>query len=179
MNKLKRYFLEAGNRKFKKKQVQADRFNINYSQARSIGILFSSENVENVESLTNFIRSLQQDGKQVKALTFHDLENKNAINTYNFNHHVVTDKDITLFGEINSLPASEFIKTDFDYLFLIDTRPSPVFENISLRSKAKCRIGKFIEGHGNFELMIKINDNEGTDALIKQMYHYVKTIKND
>ncbi|HYG37788.1 MAG TPA: hypothetical protein VD908_04180 [Cytophagales bacterium] len=179
MNKLKKYFLEANNKKYSKSKNQPVRFNINYNQAQTIGILFSSENIENIDALTNFVKMLQQDGKQVKALTFHHTENKKSLHTYNFNHHVITDKDISNFGEIKSFLADDFINAEFDYLLCIDNNPSIVFENILQKSKAKCRIGKFIEGQGYYELMIKINENEGTDALMKQMYHYVKTIKND
>jgi hypothetical protein len=179
MNKVQRFFLDLKNKKYKGDNAPS-RINVNYDQAKSVGLLFTSDELESVEALTNFIKHLQQDGKQVKALTFQNSKGKEVNHpSFSFNHHVITEKDVSLLGEIKSFLVDDFINTDFDYLFCVAAKPVDVFENILLKSKAKCRIGKYMEGHGNFELMIKLNDNEGTDVLIQQMYHYVKTIKND
>jgi hypothetical protein len=179
MNKVQRFFLNFKNKKFKDGEAPV-RENVSYPKAKSVGILFTSEHLESNEALIEFVRNLQHDDKQVKALTYINTKNKdNNHKTLGFNHHVITEKDVSMLGEITSFLVDDFIKTEFDYLFYIDTQQSKIFENILLRSRAKCRIGKYFEEPGNFELMIKLNDNEGTDTLIRQMYHYIKTIKND
>jgi hypothetical protein len=179
MNKVQRFFLDFKNKKFKGAEAPI-RENISYPKAKSVGILFTSENLESNDALIEFVRNLQHDDKQVKALTYINSKDKDANHkNLGFNHHVITEKDITMLGEINSFLVDDFVKTEFDYLFCIDTEQSKIFESILLRSKAKCRVGKYFEQPGNFELMIKLNDNEGTDTLIRQMYHYIKTIRND
>lgn len=179
MNKIQRFFLDFKNKKYKGENAPL-RTNINYNQAKSVGILFTTENLESIEALSNFIKHLQQDGKQVKALTYQNTKNKESnLKSVNFNHHVVTEKDISLLGEVKSFLVDDFVKAEFDYLFCVTLKPLEVFEDILLKSRAKCRVGKFIEDANNLELMIKLNDNEGTDVLIQQMYYYVKTIKND
>jgi hypothetical protein len=179
MNKVQRFFLDFKNKKFKGADVPL-RENVSYQKAKSVGILFNSENLESTDALIEFVKNLQHDDKQVKALTYINTKNKD-VNHKNlgFNHHVITEKDVSMLGEITSFLVDDFVKTEFDYLFCIETVPSKIFENILLRSKAKFRIGRFFEEPGNFELMIKLNDNEGTDTLIRQMYYYIKTIKND
>lgn len=152
---------------------------INYADARNIGIMFKipvnknePKEDKNLETFKNFVKKLKNDMKKVQGITFYDKKNP-----YNFKHYNFTRWEITYLGSLRSEKVKKFIDTDFDYLFCIDINPSTVFENILIKSKAKCRIGKYASDKTKyFELMIKIGDNEDIDVLIDQMKHYTQEL---
>jgi hypothetical protein len=175
MNFVKEYFLDRGTKKLP--EFNTGRTSVLYQQARTIGILFSTKNLEDPQVFNDFLRRMTMDGKIVKLLTYQDKDITNS--NFSFNHHVISEKDISTFGEVSSVQVEEFLTTEFDYLICIDTKPFPVFENILKRSKAKCRVGKYYEGRKQhpYELMINIPEGQGTNALIKEIEHYIKAIR--
>ena len=65
---------------------------------------------------------------------------------------------------------------DGDFLFYLDTDSNPLTLNLLARSKAQCRIGRFIEEQSTyFEMMI---EQTGTiKGLIETMYKYAKQLR--
>ncbi len=161
----------------KKKQAPAReiaRYTLNYEDARDIGVLFSHSNDENPKAINYFVKLLQKDKKNVKALAY--FEEKHS-NPYDFRFDFFTAKDIDSKGVIHSLQVEEFVQKEFDYLYCVNVVEFPPFHYIMKRSHAKFRIGKFYpEMLDSFELMIDIGDNKNAVDLILQMLHFTKTL---
>lgn len=154
------------------KKNESLRASLPYTQAASIGIMFSVEDKQKHLDIKEFIHKLENDGKKVQVLEYLPLKKEN----YEFMFDFFTIKDLTFWGKINSALAQKFSDTPFDYLFYIDREPNPMALFLLASSKARCRVGRhFEEDEPFFEMMIEQN---GTNkGLIESMYNYTKQLK--
>jgi hypothetical protein len=154
------------------KKNKSIRVSLPYKQAMNIGIVFSVEDKTKHDEIKEFIRHLEQDGKQVKVVCFLPKNKDN----YEFMFDFFTDKDLSFWGNITSSVATGFADTPFDFLYYLDTTPNPLILNLIARSKARCRVGRFWDrGQSFFELMFE--SNNGTRSLIETMYQYTKALR--
>ena len=143
-----------------------------YKQAANVGILFSVENKQKHDYIKDLIKKLQHDGKVVSVMSFLPKKSEN----YEFLFDFFTDQDFNFWGNINSNSVSTFSETPFDYLFYLDTKPNPLILNLLAKSKAKCRVGKFVDSNKPyFELMIESVD--GLKGLIDAIYKYTSLLR--
>lgn len=169
-------FLQMRTKKALKKN-RSHRASIPYSQAKSVGILFSVEDKQKHIAVKEFIHQLEKDGKQVKVLEYLPLKKEN----YEFMFDFFTINDLSFWGKINSTIAQKFSETPFDYLFYLDKEFNPLTLHVMANSRALCRVGRFYENEsGFFELMIEHPDSNrgGTiKGLIDSMYKYTTQLR--
>ena len=148
------------------------RTSTSYKKSNSIGVIFSVEDRQKHDDIKDFVRHLEQDGKQVQVMEFLPKKKDN----YEFLFDFFTIRDLTFWGKIDNAKASHFAQMAFDYLFYIDNEHNPMILNLLAESKAHCRVGKHQkESEPFFEFMI---ENKGTPkGLIDNMYKYVKQIR--
>ncbi|MCU0393239.1 MAG: hypothetical protein MUE81_19170 [Thermoflexibacter sp.] len=176
MNFLKEFFL-----KWKIKQAlvaqkgMSQRQTPNYDEAKSIGILLYTQNINMTKSIQKLLHTFEKDGKKVTVLAyFPDKENHLE---FNFQHFVLTEQEITNWGEIKSEIVETFIHQPFDYLYCISKESSLVFKYILAKSKAKCRVGKYEKSEAAFfELMIDLKTEQDIDFFVQQALHYTQSI---
>jgi hypothetical protein len=138
-----------------------------FAQAQTVGILFSVEDKRKHDDVKEFVHKLQQDGKKVQVLEFLPEKKDN----FEFMFDFFTIKEISFWGNIESAKTLKFADTAFDYLFCLDTRLNPMIAYLMARSKAKCRVGKYVEtDKAYFEFMIDTNGS--IKNLIDGMYKY-------
>jgi len=173
-SKISDYVFNLRNRFSQKAGSNTTRATSNYQDAKNIGILFKIEDDEKHDALNEFVKTLQNEGKNLTLLTYFErLEN----NPYNFRYEFFSKKDITTLGKIKSRPVQNFIETPFDYLYCVTVNHFLPFDSILLKSQAKCRIGRYFpEQESCFELMLDLKETNGVDELIKQMLHYTKKL---
>ncbi len=143
-----------------------------YSRSNLVGIIFSVEDRQKHDDVKDFIRQLEQDGKQVRVLEFLPRKKDN----YEFRFDFFTVQDLSFWGKINNDQADKFISTPFDYLFYIDEEPNPLVLNLLAQSRAHCRVGRHHDGvEPYFEFMI---GGQGTiKGLMDSMYKYTKQMR--
>ena len=148
------------------------RTSTSYKKTNTIGIIFSVEDRQKHDDIKEFVRHLEQDGKQVRVLEFLPKKKEN----FEFLFDFFTATDLNFWGIITNSKAEQFSQAAFDYLFYIDNEHNPLILNILAQSKAHCRVGKYIpEGESFFEFMIS---NNGTvKGLIENMYKYTKQLR--
>ncbi len=153
---------------------KAKRISTNYSEVKSVGILFLIENDNHHEEMNKFVKGLMKEGKKVEAMTYFTREHDNP---YNFSYNFFDEKDISLSGALKGEKVAAFMEKEFDYLFFISLKQTLAFDFILAGSKAKCRVGPYFEGKEDFyELMVNLNPGEGVDKLIDGMKHYTREI---
>jgi hypothetical protein len=147
---------------------------LNYHQVNQIGILFHLSGEADPEPLARFIRKLEADHKKLKILTYFEHPHSHP---YRFYIDYFLKSDISLTGEIRSPKITQFLDTQFDFLFCIETEPQPVFDVVLSRSKANCRIGLYNpERTGLFEMMVQNPDWNDLDHTVDQMLAYTKSL---
>lgn len=154
------------------KRNKAIRMNLPYKQAQNVGVIFSVEDKSKHEAVKAFVKHLEQDGKQVKVISFLPKNKDN----YDFMFDFFTERDLSFWGNISSRIIDQFTEKQFDFLYCLDTTPNPLILNLVAKSKAKCRVGKYWEkDQGFFEMMIE--SQEGVKALIETIYKYTRSVK--
>ena len=148
------------------------RASLPYKQAKNIGIMFSVEDKQKHVDIKEFIQLLELDGKKVQVLEYLPLKKEN----YEFKFDFFTINDLNFWGKINSEPAIRFSEIPFDYLFYIDKDPNPMALYLLAASKARCRVGRYMESDQPFfEMMIEQTGT--TKGLIDTMYKYTKQLR--
>jgi hypothetical protein len=147
---------------------------VNYHQVNQIGILFHLTEEVDSEPLARFIKKLEQDHKKLKILTYFEQYTSHP---YHFYIDYFQKSDINLQGEINSPKMNQFLDTQFDFLFCIESEPQPIFDIVLSQSKANCRIGLFDEKRTNlFEMMVQNPDWKNLNHTLDQMLKYTKLL---
>lgn len=143
-----------------------------YKKSNLVGIIFSVEDRQKHDDVKDFIKHLEQDGKQVKVLEFLPRKKDN----YEFLFDFFTVQDLNFWGTIENPQAAKFSETAFDYLFYIDQQANPLVLSVLAQSRAHCRVGCHQEGlEPYFELMIS---SQGTPkGLMDNMYKYTRQLR--
>lgn len=154
------------------KKNKSYRASMPYKQAANVGIIFSVEDKQKHHDVKDFIHKLEQDGKKVQVLEFLPAKKEN----YEFMFDFFTIKDLSFWGNLESNIASKFADTAFDFLFYVDKESNPLILHVLARSKAHCRIGRFVESNSPYyELMIEQNGT--TKGLMETMYNYTRQLR--
>ncbi len=175
MNQIKKFFLTWKVKQALKAQKAIKRPTPNYDEASTIGILLKTEQDAMGLAVQHFIQQLTKDGKKVTVLAY--LPKPENTVTFNFQHYVITEKDIDTWGNLNSEITETFIGQPFDYLYCISKDDEIIFQYILAKSKAKCRVGAYKKENATFyELMIDLPPEQDIDIFTKQALHYTQSI---
>lgn len=149
------------------------RITIPFAQAKRIGIIV--DNIDkNTKVINQFVENLVQQGKTVEVLGY---TNPKQVPKLNIKYNAFSKKDFSWVGACKQDVLKKFVKTDFDYLFSLNTSPFLPFDNILAQSKAKCRVGVFNDKRTEyFELMVQPTKKEDLNSVTEQMIRYTKLI---
>lgn len=154
------------------KKNKSLRASVPYDQAKTFGILFTVENAEKHRDVKELIRQLERDGKQTQVLEFLPRKKENPEFLFDF----FSAQEISFWGEIKSAKATGFADRPFDYLFYLDPEPNPCLLYLLARSRAHCRVGKYVPlAEAYFEMMIEYNG--ATKGLLDNMLKYTQKLK--
>ncbi len=154
------------------KKNKTPRYSEPYANAVSFGVIFTVQDRQKHDHIKNFIRQLEHDGKEVKALAYLPPNQEN----YEFLFDFFTYREISFWGNITAESAIAFAETPFDFLIYLDTTPNELILNLIAKSKAKCRIGKYWENaRPYFEMMIECYGESG--ALINELHKYTTALR--
>jgi hypothetical protein len=148
------------------------RDNIGFNKAKQIGIIFSSKSKAKNDAIQKYTEELRESGKDVTVLAF---VSKNAdIPPGHIDHF--SQNELTITGVIRNEKALKFTEKTFDYLVCLDTQADLYVKNILAMSKAKFRLGTYVddESEDYFEMMIKLKHDSNFDHLIEE----IKTFTN-
>ncbi|MCU0448637.1 MAG: hypothetical protein MUC97_02175 [Bernardetiaceae bacterium] len=173
MNLIKQFFLQRKVRAVQR-EVKRPRSTMSYAEVRQVGVFLIAHEEEHQRQLTQFIRALQRDNKQVTVLTYFGKQRDIA---YPFEHEFFTEADIDLWGEVHSASVLHFVQKPFDYLYCLSLDEPLVQDWLLATSNAKCRIGPHWQGKEHlFEMMVALSPGQGLGALIEQVQHYTKAL---
>ncbi|MFA6924182.1 MAG: hypothetical protein WC223_07985 [Bacteroidales bacterium] len=139
--------------------------------ARSIGIVYEATNQLNYDIVNDFLKFLKEKQKSVKVIgyiperkLFQDYYLKLGFDFFSYS-------DVNWYLKPTKLSVIDFIDTDFDVFIDLSTKQHFPLDYIAAASKAKFKIGRFVEGTKTpYDMMIH------TDK-IKSLEEYIETIK--
>lgn len=149
---------------------------VDYTNARSIGILFTQTDRNKYKAIRNLVKQFMNDQKTVEVLCFLEKGGEN----YDFRYDYITSSDVGFLGKMQSQAALKFSEHQFDYLFYLDLKKNLYLENVLAMSQAGCRIGFYKKNNDNLlDLMIQVNGKSPIDTAIDQIMYYTRKLGNN
>jgi hypothetical protein len=134
--------------------------------------LFTVEDKAKHETVKEFIKKFEAEGKQVKVIEYLPSDKQN----YEFKFDFFTENELSFWGKITSADALKFVELPFDFLFYLDTAPNPLLLHLLALSKAKCRVGRvWDDSQQYFEFMVESAPN--IKSLVETIHRYIIQIK--
>jgi hypothetical protein len=147
---------------------------ISLDKAQKIGILFTGEDEQTLNSVSTFVKELRRNGKNVKCLGF--VPKPNAVQTLRQSQDMdfFSTDDLNWYFRPQSSLVTSFLSEKFDMLIdLRIVRRVPLPFMVAL-SKARFKVGRFNEEDKQiFDLMIHADEGMGINEFIDQMRHYL------
>lgn len=149
-----------------------------YDKLKKVGVIFSISDLKKHGAIREFIKILEADGIEVKALAYRPK----GIQNFEFYFDFFEKSDIGFFGNIDNPYFQSFLDQKLEYLFCLDDIPNLYMQYLLVHSKADNRIGAYQEEEkmgSLFELMIKPKTSGNTENLTKEIIHYVRKISGN
>lgn len=160
--------------KFALRKNDAIRIADGYESASRIGVIYSYSDEAPLDSIGDFIKRIERDGKEVSTMSFISKAPKDESHDFAF----FTERDLSANGKWKNEDVLVFVKEPFDYLISLDQENNKFFKHVLAASKAKCRVGCFEEDNSKyFELMINHGEDD-YEAFLGQVYHYLTNMRN-
>lgn len=142
-----------------------------------IGILYTYEGPDKQAIVDKFISLIKHDNKQVMVACYYKQKDlsKYSLNSnyYNFKH-----SDLSLLGKVLKVELSSFINTDFDFLYIVDLKISPIVKFLVSKSKARYKMGNFSNHNlSMLNVMVKADNITDYNTLVNTMIHYSSFLK--
>ncbi|MBU2913482.1 DUF6913 domain-containing protein [Reichenbachiella agariperforans] len=154
---------------------KAKQGSMSYLDAKQLGILYTYTTEKNHELVNDWVKGLEAEGKSVKVITYIPKVKK----ADSFDYPFFSDRDLGSSGKWKKSEVQSFNETPFDYLITLDKGLNQYTRNLMATAKASCRVGVFAEGESDyFEMMIN-HDGNDFGALLRQVHHYIKNVRNE
>lgn len=164
------YFLE-------KEDVSRNRRGSNFSQARSVLILYLDEGESHYKKVKNYVKYLKEEHgmREVMALGFVDLPEKDlpVYQKHQLEIEFFSRSDLNWYMK----PQGAFekhLEKDYDILVDLVFEPSLPMAFALAMSKAKMKVGKSgSPGESQCDLVLNMEGRDNTDEFIYQVNHYL------
>jgi hypothetical protein len=159
-------------------KVQRNRGVFSLDTASSIGILFDATDQGTYDKVCEFIKSLQDKNKNVRAIAFIRAK---AVPYYcipKLSFDFFTNKDLNWYYKPIKKYIDEFIDQDFNLCINLDLNDDLPLKYISGLSRANLKVGVYQEKDMRYyDLMIHMEDRNDLDDYISQINHYLSVMK--
>lgn len=159
--------------KNKLKRLKRNRRVVNLNDAGTVAILYALNDQGTYNIISEFVGSLQQQNKKVKALGLvqhkSDTENFLPKLSYDFIYH----KDINWFGKPSGVYTEEFLNTDYDILIDVSNDMDYTSEYLFVLSIAKLKVGY----SDNSDVIIERDEKKGLKEYLENISHYLSILK--
>jgi len=149
----------------------------NFTNSQKVGVLFKTDSFTDFEYVRKFLQYLTENENKVIALCY--VNSKRIPDYYllkkGFNYF--SRNDLTVFFIPDNPVVDDFINMPFDILINLSLFYCLPVHYITSLSKAKFKIGPFIENHDDcYDFMIDIQKDRTIKNLIDNIKHYIPVI---
>lgn len=147
----------------------------NLDSAHTIGIIYNASTAASTSLVTSFANSIRSKDKKVLMLGYvNDKKSESSELMKLFNKASLNWYKIPKNKEVD-----EFLVKDIDVLISVHTKENLPLQYIAAHSKAKFRIGPFIEkSKMSYDWMIHCDAQTSIDNYLKQVSFYLESIKH-
>ncbi|SMO35771.1 hypothetical protein SAMN06265379_101239 [Saccharicrinis carchari] len=163
--------------KLKLKKRKRTPVTCNLSAAKSIGLLFNSDNESDRKTAKALESFFKQSEVRIEVLGYSKFKHNTGNLIGDNQHHYIHPQDFNFFYHPKNNAVDSFIQRNFDILInLYQDAEFPV-EYITKMSEAKFKVGCAHLDPSMHDLMIDVNNNKGDSAyLCKHLKYYLSII---
>lgn len=150
---------------------------ISLEKARNIGVLYYLPDERSYRIVSGFVKQLQDDGKNVKALAY--VEDKRLTGQFlpKLSYDFLYPSGLKWNYRPNASMARDFIDTEFDILIDLNTGKYLPLTFLTALSKARFKAGLESEYNKNYlDMMISLKKDVSLEDGIREMKHYLSLI---
>ncbi len=145
-----------------------------FSQIKTVGILFDSTKTEDFELVKRYILYLREHHKRVKAIGFFTSKQIPEMAYSKLEYDFFSGKELNWFGKPSSISIQNFIDEEYDLLIDLNVHNLFPLKYISALSKASFKVGKLFKNDVEiFDLMIDSEDSKSLKYFLRQVDTYV------
>ena len=167
-----------GNWMLKRSNLEEQRVHqvFNLSGARRIAVLFDATEPKNIQMLKSFVNSIAA-GKQVSALGYVNKKDKSFEHMSILHFDFFSNEELNWYGKPQGMVIDNFLKEDFDILIDLTLTKFYPLTYLAVASPSKFKVGRTRTDIDVFDLTIDNTKDQGLEALIEQITHYLNRIK--
>lgn len=163
---------------FLKKQAKVQRViqAHNISTAKSVGLIYSSNDQEAVKEVTEFAQRLKLHNINVDTLGYaNDRKSEGSIG-----YSVFNNKSLNFFNKPQSSVVSSFLAKKYDILVYVCTSPIVPLQYIVAESCAQFKIGPYISEYTDcFDFMIQIENGTSIKTFVSKIEFYLHNLNKN
>ena len=148
----------------------------NLDKSKSIGILYEATNAEQIKKIEPFVKYFFTLKKNVKALGYVHKTKLDDCHIPRLNYDFFYQKDLNWYYKPQNYIIDNFIKKEYDILINLSDSSCIPIKYLVASSMARFKIGQFEEGYEIYDLMIKLDKEEGLERLMEEIKHYLNLI---
>ena len=173
---LKKYSLPVGlKRSIKKVPLRPQ--SPSYVDAKSVLLFFTSGGNQKIALVKGLQNKMEREGKKVKCLYLLLRDEDKPDVHMDDGMERLEPIDFSLFGDITKPEVKEMLNEEFDFLIHADMESNIYSDLVMSKNKARCRIGRYFDGHeSQYDMMVKVTNNSKINHLLDQIYHYTKAL---
>ena len=157
---------------------QRNRKLINYSDVRSVGIIFGLMDIESYYIVHEEALRLQEQQIKVKALGYVRNDNLTRSLMPLLAFDFFYDNSLNWYRKPKALSIDEFVETEFDILIDLNLNGQLPLKFISASSIARIKVGKYEKANENmYDIMIMYEEDSGLKEFINNITHYLIQLK--
>jgi hypothetical protein len=147
---------------------------LSMKEAKTIGLVFSSSNEEDVEIAGKYENYLKEMGKTVKTIGFIGAKDTAANVTWWTGPQYITRKELSWFYKPSEEFIGNFVKEQFDMLIDMNIGGELPLMFVSASSKAKCKVGRYDEKYLSiYDVMIETDKTKTLKYFLRNVDTYM------
>lgn len=155
-------------------KIKHQRTILSMRDAKTVGIVFSSDNAEDVELVKKYETYLKELGKTVKALGFINVKETDPNEVKWAGPLYITRKEINWFYKPDAQFISNFTKEPFDILLDMNIKGKLPLMFVTALSKARCKVGKYDEKYLSlYDVMIETDETKNLKYFLRNVDTYM------
>lgn len=150
---------------------------INLKDAKTIGIIYNADNINDVELVKKYIAYLRDLGKRVWSLGYVPLKEMPGNITTSIDHRCFTLKEVNWYYKPAINIIDNFVKEEYDLLLDLNIAKQLPLIYIAALSKSKCKVGRYSEKYVSlYDVMIETDDQKGLKYFLQNVDTYMEMV---
>ncbi len=159
---------------FKAGQKQREGIKFNFNNIKTVGILFDATNVADFELVKQYVVYLREHSKKVKVLGYFNTKTIPTLTYSKLEYDFFSSKEVNWLHKPMTAVATNFINEEFDLLIDLNVKDHFPLKYIASLSKAKFKVGKFIENEIDiYDMMIDADNTQTLKYFLRQVDTYI------